>query len=75
MIPLVSDLLPFPAADAEGRGFLASASTPNWLSPSSRMAIVDPIIQGCPELIAALSEKVAYRDKHATQTADAPPAK
>ena len=43
-------------------------SMPNRLSPSGRNEIVDPIILGCPDLIAVSVQKVARRGKQATES-------
>jgi hypothetical protein len=60
-------LFRFRRQKSEGRSF-GFASTPNWLSPSGRNEIVDPIIVGCPELIVVSVQKVARRGKQATES-------
>ena len=66
MIPLASDLLIRFREQIRREGLLASASTPNRLSPFSRIGSVDRIIQDCPEVTATSVQKVAWRDKQAT---------
>ena len=53
MIPLASDLLPFPG-QMRREGHLKSASPPDRLSSSGHAVIVATISQKCPELLAVL---------------------
>ena len=63
----VRSAYPFPG-QMRREGFLASASTPNWLSPSSRIPSVDPIIEKCPEVITRHCKKLAAVANKAQKT-------
>src|SRR6516164_7680888 len=59
MISLTSEsAYPFPG-QMRREGLPGSASTPNWLSPSSRIGSVDPIIRKCPEVMTRQCKKKA----------------
>src|SRR6516165_963633 len=59
MIPLASDLLPFPG-QIRREGLLESASSPNQLSSSGRAWILGTLSWKCPEVIAALWIKTLH---------------
>jgi|SRR6516165_3761761 len=67
MIPLASDLLPFPGADAVGRPF-GVASRQTGFSSSGRIVIVGPIHRKCPEVVVVAVDKIAERCKQATES-------
>jgi hypothetical protein len=67
MIPLASDLLPFPG-QMRREGHLKSASLPDRLSSSGRIVIVGPIHRKCPGVVVVAVDKIAERCKHATES-------
>ena len=62
----VRSACPFPG-QMRREGLLGSASTPNWLSPSSRIGSVDPIIRKCPEVMTRQCKKIGCRGKQTTE--------
>ena len=66
MIPLASDLLPFPD-QMRREGHLKSAGPPDRLSSSGRIAIVDTITRKCPEAMVTPVDKTAWRCKRVTE--------
>jgi hypothetical protein len=68
MIPLASDLLPFPD-QMRREGYLKSASLPDRLSSSSRTPILGTTLRSCREVIAVPVDKIAWRCKQATESA------
>jgi hypothetical protein len=68
MIPLASDLLPFPG-QMRREDLLKSASLPDQLSSSGRIVILDSISQNCPELLGGAVDKTISRGKQATESA------
>jgi|SRR6516164_4118883 len=67
MIPLASDLLPFPG-QMRREDLLKSASLPDQLSSSGRIVILDSISQNCPELLGGVVDKTISRGKQATES-------
>src|SRR6516164_9363721 len=67
MIPLASDLLPFPG-QMRREGHLNSASLPDRLSSSGRAVILDSISQNCPELLSGSVDKTVWRGKQTTES-------
>ena len=68
MIPLASNLLPFPG-QIRREGHLKSASLPDRLSSSGRITILGTTPRSCREVIAAPVDKIAQRGKEATASA------
>ena len=66
MIPLASDLLPFPA-QMRREGHLKSASLPDRLSSSGRITILGTTLRSCREVIVVPVDKIAWRCKQATE--------
>jgi len=62
----VRSACPFPG-QMRREGLLGFASTPNWLSPSSRIGSVDPIIRKCPEVMTRQCKKIGCRGKQTTE--------
>ena len=67
MIPLASDLLPFPGAD-RWEGLLEFASRQTSFSSSGRIVIVGPIHRKCPGVVVVAVDKIAERCKQATES-------
>ena len=65
MIPLASDLLPFPG-QMRREDHLKSTSLPDRLSSFGRIVIVGPIPRKCPEVVVIAVDKIAHRCKQAT---------
>ena len=65
MIPLASDLIPFPG-QMRREGHLKYTSLPDRLSSSGRAAIVGTTLGSCREIIAVPVDKVVFRGKRAT---------
>jgi len=68
MIPLASDLIPFPG-QMRREGHLESTSLPDRLSSSSRITILGTTLRSCREVIAVPVDKIALRGKEATESA------
>ena len=68
MIPLASDLLPFPG-QMRREGHLKSASLPVRLSSSGRIMILGTTLRSCREVIAVAVDKIAWRCRQATESA------
>jgi hypothetical protein len=68
MIPLASDLLPFPG-QMRREGHLKSAGLPDRLSSSGRITILGTTLRICLEVIAVPVDKIAWRCKQATESA------
>ena len=68
MIPLASDLIPFPG-QMRREGHLKYASLPDRLSSSSRITILGTTLRSCREVIAVPVDKIALRGKEATESA------
>jgi len=66
MIPLASDLLPFPG-QMRREDLLKSASLPDQLSSSGRITILSTTLRSCREVIAVPVDKIAWRCKQATE--------
>ena len=68
----VRSACPFPG-QMRREGLLGSASTPNWLSPSSRIGSVDPITRKCPEVMTRQCKKnrLPWQTNHRKGRADA----
>jgi hypothetical protein len=66
MIPLASDLLPFPD-QMRREGHLKSAGPPDRLSSSGRITILGTTLRSCREVIAVPVDKIAWRCKQATE--------
>ncbi len=68
MIPLASDLLPFPD-QMRREGHLKLAGPPDLLSSSGRITILRTtlIFRSCREVIAVPVDKIAWRCKQATE--------
>src|SRR5262249_19568590 len=62
MIPLASDLLPFPD-QMRREGHLKSIGLPDRLSSSGRITILDTTLRSCREVIAVPVDKIAGRCK------------
>src|SRR5215471_2968859 len=67
MIPLASDLLPFPGAD-RWEGLLEFASRQTSFSSSGRIVIVGPIHRKCRGVVVVSVDKIAERCKQATES-------
>jgi len=68
MIPLASDLIPFPG-QMRREGHLKYASLPDRLSSSSRITILGTTLRSCREVIAVPVDKIALRGKEVTESA------
>jgi len=68
MIPLASDLIPFPG-QMRREGHLKYASLPDRLSSSSRITILGATLRSCREVIAIPVDKIALRGKEVTESA------
>ena len=66
MIPLASDLLPFPG-QMRREDHLKSASLPDRLSSSGRAVIVGTLSRRCPEALTASMDKITSCDRSATR--------
>src|SRR6516165_7598475 len=67
MIPLASDLLPFPG-QMRREGLLEFASRQTGFSSSGRIVIVGPIHRKCPAVVVVAVDKIAGRCKQATES-------
>jgi len=67
MIPLASDLLPFPG-QMRREGLLEFASRQTGFSSSGRIVIVGPIHRKCPAVVVVAVDKIAERCKQATES-------
>src|SRR5262249_56369364 len=67
MIPLASDLLPFPG-QMRWEGLLEFASRQTSFSSSGRIVIVGPIHRKCPAVVVVAVDKIAERCKQATES-------
>src|SRR5205809_7637249 len=68
MIPLASDLLPFPG-QMRREDHLKSASLPDRLSSSGRITILCSSSRKCPEVIVVPVDKIAWRCRRVTRRA------
>ena len=68
MLPLASDLLPFPG-QMRREGHLKSASLPDRLSSSGRIMILGTTLRSCREVKAVPVDKIAWGCKQATESA------
>ena len=69
MIPLASDLIPFPG-QMRREGHLKYAGLPDRLSSSSRITILGNTLRSCREVIAVPVDKIAWRCKRVTERAN-----
>ena len=68
MIPLASDLLPFPG-QMRWEGLLEFASRQTGFSSSGRIVIVGLIYRKCPGVVVVAVDKIALRGKEVTESA------